>query len=95
MKSIILLVSLLLVSCGAEDVRIIGYNLGFAIAYEATYEGNIGDSHYYRVANCNRTFFEYVQGRYRILDCRYYDIFRDYVVSTTYRISRLPLYYEQ
>lgn len=90
-----LLILFILISCSPEQASRVGYALGYSLALQATYKGSIDNLHYYKVNHCNRSLFSYKNGNYNRLDCRYYDIFRDYVVETTYKISTLDLYYEK
>ena len=96
MKSITFFILLLnLLSCSPQDASRIGYALGYTLALEASYEGNINDIHYYRVDNCNRDYYVLFSGRYSRVDCRFLAIFDNYVVYINQRASVLPLYYLQ
>lgn len=94
MKYITIFILLLnLLSCSPQDASRIGYALGYTLALEASYAGNINDIHYYRVNNCNRTYYILFSGRYSPVDCRFLSIFDDHVVYINQRASFLPLYY--
>lgn len=90
----IFLIFFLLFSCSQEQASKIGYLLGYTFALQASYEGSSGDLHFYSVPNCNRTYYSLNDGNYNNLDCRYYDLFSSYVVETTYKLSKIDLYFE-